>query len=67
MSEQPNVTRAEAVRIAEILKADANSIAQYYDKHRDTMPLHANLGLLHEMGALRALAEKINPPPKDDE
>lgn len=60
------ISVCECEAIAEQLGRDANVIATYHDKHRDSMPDSVTCALLHEMTRLRGLADKIKPARKEE-
>ncbi len=60
-------TVGELLAIADILGKDANVIARYHDKNRDTMPTHVSNALTREIDRLRRLADKISPPTPEEE
>jgi len=64
-----DLTKSEREQIAEILKRRANDIASYKLRNlKDDEPASVEFALTREIGRLRRLAERVNPPePKEDD
>ena len=66
-SELFDLSDLERTQIYDILIGDANVIASYYDKNRESMPHRVNQGMQREMRRLRRLASKVKlPEPEED-
>lgn len=63
------LTMRDREQIAEILSRRANEIAGFCDEYR-RKPDHfgsVELAMTREINRLRRLAERVNPPPEEDE
>jgi hypothetical protein len=64
-----DLTPSERAQVAEILERRANEIAGFSGEYRNDPKHHGSveLALTREIGRLRRLAERVNPPPAEDE
>lgn len=61
------LSKSERTQISSILTCRSNEIAHYKDANRDKFPDSVGSALTREIQRLRELADKVNPPEKEEE